>query len=338
VFESTKFQHFYDAAPQEFRDRIDEEREAAEERIAANDGLWQKRQADIQTENDLAARIVDLERAKAAGSWGERDEKLLERTRAKHDAMRAKRQRPKAEPKPKRSARERSLTFLRSELIPDFESWFGRVSPLARFAYAPADPAGETLESVAAKQDDVLEAILDVDRAPVPFEEAVTAVDRELDRRAMDGEPNLSRLMKGDRLELPEDVVFSKDLNRSLTLERGASFAVWLHRDAIRKRLLAGLKEKYEGVEGISARDRKHRRAALEAEFLRLQRIESRLCREAADLGEPVTFRKLHPLAWYELVRVEDAEPQRAEFAGGMPMPGGAPTLGARFKAAKAEE
>lgn len=310
-FATANFSHFYEVAPDEVRAMLDAAEAAAERADEVQIARWEnqrKARAEIaDLTNKIYIREKEKTQFKSEGSWSDHAERQLQRWKDRRDKLAAKFA-PEPEPPINKAANRsnRLLVTARSERSPRIEEW--PINPRWRFKYAPAEASGHTLDSIRAAESDVLQQIVDVQRLPVTFAEAKRKIELAVSEASRAGAPNFRDVMRGGKLELPSAVKFSPDLKWSVPTELGVSFLAWLDPKTVTKRLIAGLEDAYGDVQGISASERKGRLAELDCEFLRLQRIESRLLHEAEELGDPVDiWPALHPLALFEITHDEDA-------------------------------
>jgi hypothetical protein len=324
LFYTSAFTTLYDNLGTDARQHFDSIQEEEDKRDALNTAEWERKRADRESEDGLSRQIGALERAKSrdAATWTEASERNLVRLTQQRNKLRAKRS-VTPEPVKKIDPKERTIIGIRNELVPPVEDWLNSIPATARFEFAPVDANGYTLESASAEEREILSESIRVDTLPILYSEAENEIERALDEAAAQATPDLRRVASGGRLELPRDVTFSRDASQSLVLEKGTSFLCWIDRATVRKKLIAVLKDQYKnGIEGISKAERAKRKTEIKDRLLAIHRIIARLLWEATDLGENVKWPpRLHALAAFELVRIEDApivttEPADQTLAG----------------------
>lgn len=192
---------------------------------------------------------------------------------------------------------------------PAFEDWFRKISPAtARFKYAPASTKGWTVDKIRAAIDDEINGRRAVVLLPATLEDAIAAANASVDRMASQGAPDLrDTIRSASDVEWPKDTFFVKDLSASIETQYGTSFLCWLDPDAVKKKLAAEIRTKFNGTVGISAKDRRDKLAVIDAKWLELQRIEEAVCDAVEAKGQTVDRRILHPLAMMQVEQIQDA-------------------------------
>lgn len=306
------------------RDEARERREAA--RLFT--GRIQQRQADVR-EAEAAVRTLEADRARGA-KWGEREDKQLkklrdkvERVKAKHAELLAKREEETAAPSPEQRRRDRMEADLNGDEVtgrvggPDYAEWILAQGPRALFVDKRAKLPSGDLEKAAAKlekrQDAIIDRMLVLSTAFVDADYAVLEMRSQVAELASKGQPKIEELLRYrtrglDRvtslgqIEFPAEHVFTRDLSQSIEGELGTSFACWLFEDAVTAKLEGMIRARVaQDPNAISLNDRIAEEAALRAEWLENQRV---LVRTYEELERPLP--RVHPLALFEVERATD--------------------------------
>jgi hypothetical protein len=317
------------------------------ERGATANALNEKRERLSAKMANLRRDIGRAERVKASGvKWSPEHEAQLKEDRAElEEALADRAKLDKVDAVVRISPERRNHARLFAALTPSISEHVLACGPRARFEAYRADASGYSIKSVRAESEKVIDALVKLETAPLSCDEALAAMRREVDRMAAKGAPKVAGLYsyrvrnfgsapRQGSIAWPEDVLASGRLADGGGVQLGTAFSVWLHKDAVEKRLAAEIKERFADTEGVTAKDRQAEEAKLKARFMELARIEARLCHAAEDAGKDVDWRRLPPEAFLEIRRIDDAAQLVAPDAGGLEMPAGSsPTLGVTIPA-----
>lgn len=330
----------FPAPARDIVDRLIAARIESSSKYAADSAVLQKLVARVR---DIEARIANAEREKTkVAVWRAEDETAIEALREDLARAKATRDRKRTEMDKIVSVPPERRTWQRiyNSLTPSFNDFAMESGSRARFESFKPDTKGYKLEKVRAQIDSAIDALLALDQTPRDVEEIVADMRSALDALEAAGAPDVSGLFRNTGFrDIQQDIMWPTQMVQSGPLDFNTAFAVWQNREGIERGLEQLIRERMGERKGIRAAERAATQDKLKAKVLELQRIEAALCFEAEEAAEDVSWRRLHPLAVLQLVRVQD-EPIPDFGAGTAVMPGTGkeiPTAGVPLDQARSE-
>ncbi len=258
---------------------------------AASDGRWQQHNRDIDRRHKLKAAVLNAEydlreadtkqHAALEPTLTDAREEL-----AQYEADVANR----AERERERPSRD-EITFYakaRAFIITNRNATFTE-----RLASLPSGDPNRNLVKVRATITDYAAEINDADLAPLPFDDVMKGVDRELNTIAAEGAPGtfgvtrFAKLFGNNRRQGNRE--WRTDYIASAFFPSGFKLCVWAFKDVIREKLAAEIRTRIETseFEPIAIADREPRKEAIRAKLLELERTER---------GRAIQFMRLFPM------------------------------------------
>lgn len=269
---------------------------AVDDAEAASEGRWQQHNRDIEARHKLKANVLNAEYDLREAATDQRAamEAALTDARdelAQHEADVADRANRERE----RQARDESSFFLKARnfVIKNHNATFTE-----RVASMPSGDPARNLVKVRAKIREATDAIDNIDIAPLPFNDVMEKVDRELCAIAAEGAPGTFGVTRFAKLfgenRRQGNLEWRNDYVASEFFPSGFKLCVWALKDVIRDKIAAEVRTRIaaSAFEPIAIADREPRKDAIRAELLELERTEEALVHALRESGDANVSRR----------------------------------------------